>query len=117
MFAAFDAPPPRQPHRRLLLMVALVGLLAIAATAALYFRPQSPRVDVNFITDPFEATIFLDGVQLTQPDGTPYTTPCTARDLPGGRHHVLFKHSERGDYDAGRIDLTQTREVTVRWDR
>jgi hypothetical protein len=91
-------------------------LLSLAGTASLYFRPPPPRVDVNFISEPFEAAIYLDGAQLTAPDGTPYTTPCTARDLPGGQHHLLFKHPERGDYDAGHIDLTHTREVIVRWD-
>jgi hypothetical protein len=29
---------------------------------------------------------------------------------------LLFRHPERGDYDAGYIDLTLTREVIVRWD-
>ena len=48
-----------------------------AAGAWLSFRPQPPRVDVNFIAEPFEATIYLDGVEPTQPDGTSYTTPCT----------------------------------------
>ncbi len=115
MLAALEAPPPRLPRRRLLLTAVIVCLLSLAAAASLYFRPQPPRVDVNFISEPFEATIYLDGVQLTALDGTPYTTPCTARDLPGGKHHLLFRHPERGDYDAGRLDLTQTREVTVRW--
>jgi serine/threonine protein kinase len=117
MLAALEAPPPHPPRRRLLASVVVICLLSLAAAAWLSFRPQPPRVDVNFISEPFEATIYLDGAELTQPDGTPYTTPCTARDLPGGRHHVLFKHPERGDYDAGRIDLTQTREITVRWER
>ena len=82
-----------------------------------YFRPQQPpRVDVNFISEPFEATIHVDGVELTRLDGTPYTTPCTAKNLTGGAHRLLFKHPEHGDYDAGRVDFTQTREVTVRWD-
>ena len=115
MLATLEAPPLRPP-RRLLVSAAVMCLLLLAAGAWLSFRPQPPRVDVNFISDPFEATIYLDGVELTQPDGTPYTTPCSARDLPGGQHHVLFKHPERGDYDAGRIDLTQSREITVRWD-
>jgi serine/threonine protein kinase len=117
MLTALEAPPSRPPRRRLLLAVAVVCLLSLAASASLYFRPQPPRVDVNFISEPFEATIQLDGVELTLPDGTPYRTPCTVRDLPGGRHHVLFKHPERSDYDAGRIDLRKTREITVRWHR
>lgn len=37
-----------------------------AAGAWLSFRPQPPRVDVNFISEPFEATIYLDGVEPNQ---------------------------------------------------
>ena len=116
MLAAFQTSPPRPQRRRFVLAVAVICLLSLAATALLFFRPPPLAVDVNFISEPFEAAIYLDGVQVTAPDGTPYTTPCTARDLPGGRRHVLFKHPERGDYDAGQIDLTQTREIIVRWD-
>ncbi len=117
MLAALEAPPPRPPRRRLLLTAAALCLLSLAVAASLYFRPQPPRAEVNFISEPFEATIYLDGVELTRPDGTSYTTPCTASDLPGGKHHLLFKHPERGDYDAGHVDFTQTREVTIRWDQ
>jgi serine/threonine protein kinase len=116
MLAAFQAPPPRSVRRRLLPAMVVIGLLCLAAAASLYWRPQPPRVDVNFISEPFEATIYVDGVQVTAPDGTPYTTPCTVRALPGGRRHVLFRHPERDDYDAGYLDLTQTREVIVRWE-
>lgn len=117
MLAALQAPPPHPPRRRLLVWAAVMCPVLLAAAVWLYIRPQQPRVDVNFITEPFEATIYLDGAALTQTDGTPYTTPCTVSNLPGGKHHLLFKHPEHGDYDAGRVDLIQTREITVRWDQ
>ena len=37
-----------------------------AAGAWLSFPPQPPRVDVNFTSEPFEATIYLDGVEPNQ---------------------------------------------------
>ena len=53
------------------------------------------RVDVTFITEPYEATIYLDGKQLMKSRDTPYTTPCTVPDLPAGEHRVEFQHPQR----------------------
>ena len=42
-----------------------------------------PRhVEVSFVTEPFEATIYLDDAVLLDPQGVPYTTPCTVGNLP-----------------------------------
>jgi serine/threonine protein kinase len=76
-----------------------------------------PPVRVNFITEPFEATIYLDGKLLVQPDGQPYLTPCTVPDLPAGQHRVIFKRPDHADLPAGPIDLTKTREIVARWQR
>ncbi len=61
MLAALQAPPPHPPRRRLLVWAAVMCPVLLAAGAWLYIRPQPPRVDVNFISEPFEATIYLDG--------------------------------------------------------
>jgi len=94
-------------------------LLVLAAVAAVaLWRPKAPpavqqRVNVNFITDPFEATIFLDGQQQFYPDKTPYTTPCTVENLPARPHRVVLKHPEHADVEADRIDFAEVREVVV----
>ena len=71
---------------------------------------------VNFITEPFEATIQLDGVPLLKPDGTPYTTPCTIPDLPAGSHRIVFQRPPLPDLDAGRVDFRDSRDIEAHWD-
>lgn len=92
--------------------------MALALVAVVWWLSRPERVDVNFVTEKpyFEATIFLDGRQLLQPDGAPYTTPCTVEDLPAAVHHVVFKHEGLPDRDAGRIDFRQVRQIVARWD-
>ncbi len=79
-------------------------------------EPGVERVRVNFVTEPFEATIQLDGVELLKPDGTPYTTPCTIPDLPAGNHRVVFKRPPLADLDMGRVDFRDSRDIEARWD-
>jgi hypothetical protein len=76
---------------------------------------QQERVRINFVTEPFEATIELDGKQLLKPDGTPYTTPCTVPDIPAKIHHVIFKHEPLSDLNIGQIDFRERRDIEVRW--
>lgn len=65
MLAALTASPAPPRHRGLLLTAAALCLVSFAVAASVYFRPQQPpRVDVNFISEPFEATIYVDGVEL-----------------------------------------------------
>jgi serine/threonine protein kinase len=78
--------------------------------------PEPPRVTVNFITRPFEATILLDGVLLEKRDGQPYTTPCTVPDLAARRHRVVFRHPEHGELPAGEFDFAESREIEASWD-
>lgn len=74
--------------------------------------PGAPsRVNVNFITYPFDATITVDGRQLTGADGRPLLTPCTADDLAAGRHRVVFHHADRGQLDYGEVDFQTTRQI------
>jgi hypothetical protein len=77
--------------------------------------PAPATVAVNFITEPYEALVLVDGVLLVGPDGRPLTTPCTAADLAGRRGRVTFRHPRREDLDAGPIDFATTREVVARW--
>ncbi len=113
-------------RRRLLVAtaaVAVLALVALAVSAATRFWPARPTppeapatVDVNFITVPYEATIYLDGRQQFVSEGVPHTTPCTIEDLPARKHHVQFKHPERPDLDAGEIDFRRNREVEGRFE-
>lgn len=96
------------------IIVAAAGIVAILVLAAVGFWPGGPqRVDVNFITEPFEATIYLDGEPLKDSNQVPYTTPCTVKDLTAEVHHVVFKCEGRPDLDAGRIDFRKEREIVA----
>ncbi|NQT18042.1 MAG: serine/threonine protein kinase [Planctomycetes bacterium] len=95
-------------------MVAIV--LAILGFRLGYLPPIfAERVDVNFITRPFNATVYLNGILQTKPDGTPYLTPCTVRDLSAGAYQTVFKREGFEDLDAGRIDFTVDHEVEASW--
>lgn len=111
---ASEAHPTLRSRYRLIpaALAALLLLVAILAWAA-WFMP-SKRTHVNFITDPFEATIYLDG-RLMQRDGEPYRTPCTIEDLPARPHHVEFRLDGWPPLDAGEQDLSQIRQIAARW--
>ena len=105
-------PAPRRVRRR--------TFLAAGATACgallLGFWIASPRkVHVNFITEPFEATVYLDGKRQENGDGKPYQTPCTIRGLDPGVHRVQFRHTDRDPLDAGPYDFAQVRRVKKSW--
>jgi serine/threonine protein kinase len=72
-------------------------------------------VSVNFISEPFDATIYLDGNLLLNSDGVPCTTPCTARNLSPRVYRVTLKHDRLGEWDAGEFDFAETREIEVSW--
>jgi serine/threonine protein kinase len=109
---------PGHPVRaRRLVLTAIACLAALTASAAVKFWPSQPAVvDVSFITQPFGAMIYLDGNVLLQPDGAPYTTPCTIPDVAAKTHHVSFKREGATDLDVGEIDVARNREVMARWD-
>jgi serine/threonine protein kinase len=110
--------------RRMLAGAGAAGVLALAVWAGVWWWPDrtSPpafpehpaRVHVNFITEPFEATIYLDGRQQLQPDGRPYTTPCTIDDLPAEVHQVEFAQGP-DRREAGRIDFATVRQIEFRF--
>jgi len=122
MLADLDSDPKRlasQKGRRQRTVSCICGLAAIIAVAAVLLWPGAPDlVRVNFITDQslFEATIYLDGRELHQPDGTPFTTPCTIDNVPGRIHHVVLRRDGSPDRDLGRIDFAETRQVVIRQD-
>jgi serine/threonine-protein kinase len=121
MVAALDANPDtttRAARRRTVAIAAAALLLVtiLAVRGILHFWPSSlPPVEVNFITEPFEATIYMDGRPLLGPDGRPYATPCTVTGLSARPHSVVLKHAGLPDRDIGNIDFSSVREVTVRW--
>jgi serine/threonine protein kinase len=102
-------------HRGWIGVCVVCVLLAIVSTIVYRWTRPGERVRVNFVTEPFEATIQLDGVLLLKPDGTPYTTPCTISELPTGSHHVVFQRPAMRDLDAGRVDFRDSRDIDVRW--
>jgi hypothetical protein len=81
-------------------------------------------IGVNFVTDPYEATVYLDGKLQSGPNGVAYRTPCTIQGLTPRPHHVRFRWDEDsgvfelpgrdGTVDAGMIDFSENREVTLR---
>lgn len=106
-----------RPWGRRVSIAALVGILGVAAASVVAWNrvPPGPvEVNVNFITEPYEASILLDGELLRQPDGQPYTTPCTVMGLKAGRHKVIFRRPNAPDIER-ELDLTTARQVTARW--
>jgi serine/threonine protein kinase len=113
--------PAAAPKRRrpVLIGIAIALLLSGLVAALLYmlFPRHSSVVDVNFITEPYEATILLDGKPVVAPDGTAYRTPCTVSGLPAGVHHISFQLDGFDELDAGDVDLREVREIIARWTR
>jgi serine/threonine protein kinase len=121
MLDALDAADPERAARLTRSRRWVVGWIAAAVAVLLMvaiglWMARPPRVSVNFITYPFEATIHLDGRRLEQPGRTPYRTPCTVPNLPARPYHVVFKHDGREDLDAGRIDFAEHRQIVGSWE-
>ena len=114
---AAEAPiGPRPALARRPAVWAAVAAALVACILGIVFWPgQVPRVDVNFITHPYEATILLDGELLLDADGMPYRTPCTVPGIPARVHRVTFQFAGLGERPLGEIDLRQTREIVARW--
>jgi hypothetical protein len=108
------APRPRVARRVALVAAGLLAALAVGA--AVLCRRGPGTVDVNFITVPYEAEIYLDDQRAERADTTPYTTPCTIPGLPRRPHRVVFKRPGALPLDRGEIDFATQREVNARWD-
>ena len=63
--------PCAATRRRLWLAATCLALVAAVGGIKLSPKPV-PRVEVNFITEPFEATIYLDGALATQLKRRPF---------------------------------------------
>ncbi len=113
---ASAGPAGRSRSRRRVTMAVCVSVVLVACgfMAWMAARPQADvaQVDVNFVTVPFEARIYLDDSLLRDPaDGEPYTTPCTVTGLPARRCRVAFEWADSPRRDAGPFDLSQTQQI------
>jgi eukaryotic-like serine/threonine-protein kinase len=101
----------------------LAGAIAVVAAAVVLWPRPPDRVNVSFVTQPFEATIHLDGRLLLAPDGKPFHTPCSVSGLSAKTHHVEFQWTAASDpsgasgpdrqFDAGMIDFGKRRQITA----
>ena len=121
LLAALEAEPAPPARRRLTARTAVTaaGLATALGLIGLLFLPRpepapSASVAVNFITEPVEAEVMIDGKPARAADGRPLTTPFTA-SVPPGRHRVAFVHPRRGTLDGGTVDFHAAREVVARW--
>jgi serine/threonine protein kinase len=113
MLAELESPTTtisRPPRRRFLAACAVAAVTT--AGAAWLLLPR--RVDVSFVTKPYEAKIFLDGVLLRDSDEKPYVTPCTVNDLAARTCDVSFECDGQPRWKAGRYDLARTRQIVSR---
>ena len=108
--------PSSRSWRRKFLAITATCVLAPLVLIVMWYQMQAPpKVDVNFITKPFEAGIYLDGELAVDPHATPYTTPCTIPRLEARSYRVVFKRNGRADLDVGRINFAEQREVAADW--
>lgn len=115
MLAELDRPAKLRPHssRRRILIAALVAVLIAIGAGVWLLTPN--HVSVSFVTEPYEAKIYLDDVLLTDPaDGSPYTTPCTIDDLTATPHRVSFEHEGERHWEAGQFDFARTQQIVSR---
>ena len=105
----------RSPRRRLLTAICAAAVFTVGALAVWIFAP--PHVDlcdVSFVTEPYEAKIYLDGVLQLDSKGNAYTTPCTVSDLHARTCRVEFECAELPRWDAGMYDLVRTQQIVAR---
>ncbi len=101
-------------RRRIVAGTAALGV-ALCLAAAVLWAGRQPHVHVNFVTHPFEATIWLDDTLQVDGDGNAYRTPCTIEDVPARVHHIVFKRAGLADRDAGQIDFASTQQIVARF--
>jgi len=83
---------------------------AAAASESTAVPTSSRLVDVSFVTDPFEARIYLDDEMLCKPDGKPYTTPCTV-NVPARTCRVAFQCNSEPPWGGRSYDLGRTQQI------
>ncbi len=106
-------------RRRVVALIACALIAVLMVAAPWWYRrlPFGPgrRVEVNFITRPFNATVYLNGELQTDPDGNPYLTPCTIPDLPPRVHRVTFRREGLPELPAGPKDFATEVEIVAEW--
>ena len=80
-----------------------------------WWATRPPLVRVNFISYPFDATIYLDGNLLVAANGEAFATPCTVDGLPAQPHEVVFKQEPLDDLGLGQIDFARSRQIVGHW--
>jgi hypothetical protein len=119
MIEELKKPEPRSAWHRILTRRLTMGLLACVAVVLLgamgIWMSRPHRVAVNFVTYPYEATIYLDEKLQVDGLGSPYRTPCTIEDLPMRAYRVKLKHDKLGSLEAGLIDFAKQRRIEARW--
>jgi serine/threonine protein kinase len=108
-----EAAPPPARRRWTMAGFAMTILLLVAMLAWRATRP--PLVNVNFVTYPFEATIYLDGVLVVDANGKARTTPCSVEGLPARAHQVVFRHERWGNLEMGHFDFARRRQIVGHW--
>jgi eukaryotic-like serine/threonine-protein kinase len=139
MLAELASPvgPDSRSPRRWLAAIGVIAVLAIMSASVWRYRegtgansaataeelvadsqkpaaaPLSQFVDVSFVTDPFEARIYLDGKLLHNPEGEPYTTPCTVKGLPARTCRIAFQINDEPPWEAegGPLDLGRIQQI------
>jgi eukaryotic-like serine/threonine-protein kinase len=111
MLAELDRPARTSaaPARRRAWGALAAVLLAAAGLSAWALWPRG--VEVSFISDPFEAKIYLDDTLLVDSDGTPYTTPCTVEGLAAGEHRVAFACPGLPRWEAGAYNFAEVQQI------
>jgi serine/threonine protein kinase len=112
MLAELDRPAKPRPRcsRRRMLIVTIAAVLAALGVGVWAITPD--RVSVSFVTEPYEAKIYVDDVLLTNPaDESPYTTPCTVDNLTASTHRVAFECDDQSPWDAGQFDFARTQQI------
>ena len=106
--------PRSSGGRRVLVAICAVTMLGgISWWASSFAFRQEERCDVNFVTEPFEAKVYLDGILQRDAKGNAYTTPCTVRDLVVRRYRVEFEYDGQPRWEAGTYDLAQTQQIVA----
>ncbi len=118
--SAAEPRPEKPQRRRRFLLAAFAAFVAMGVAAFFWMRPAA-LVGVNFVTEPYEATIYLDDRLLLDAAGAAYRTPCTIRGLSARRHHVVFQWDSArglprgvaadGRWDAGTFDFAESRQI------
>ncbi len=111
-----EARPPRLGNRTILAVAAIVvaGLLIWRGSRPqVQPSPVIPRVHVNFVTDPFGASVWLNGVRLMDGNGDPALTPCTIDNLPARPHQVVFRHPDHPGLTMESVDFARMQQIVV----